>query len=176
MTKTNDALIARRERAVARGAGNITPLFADRAENAEVWDVEGRRYVDFASGIAVVNTGHLNPKVKAAVQHQLERFSHTCFHVMMYEPYVEVAERLNSLAPGDTPKKTLLVSTGAEAVENAVKFARAATGRSGIIAFGGAFHGRTIMAVSLTGKMEPYKTGFGPFPPEVFHAPYPNEL
>ena len=176
MTKSNDALIARRERAVARGAGNITPLFADRAENAEVWDVEGRRYVDFASGIAVVNTGHLNPKVKAAVQHQLERFSHTCFHVMMYEPYVEVAERLNSLAPGDTPKKTLLVSTGAEAVENAVKFARAATGRSGIIAFGGAFHGRTIMAVSLTGKMEPYKTGFGPFPPEVFHAPYPNEL
>lgn len=176
MTKTNSSLIARREQAVSRGVGNITPLFADRAQNAEVWDVEGRRFIDFASGIAVVNTGHLHPKVKAAVQGQLERFSHTCFHVMMYEPYVDVAERLNRLAPGDTPKKTLLVSTGAEAVENAVKFARSATGRSGIISFGGGFHGRTIMAVTLTGKTEPYKVGFGPFPPEVFHAPFPNEL
>lgn len=176
MTKTNSSLIARREQAVSRGVGNITPLFADRAENAEVWDVEGRRFIDFASGIAVVNTGHLHPKVTAAVKGQLERFSHTCFHVMMYEPYVEVAERLNRLAPGDTPKKTLLVSTGAEAVENAIKFARSATGRSGIISFGGGFHGRTIMAVTLTGKTEPYKVGFGPFPPEVFHAPYPNAL
>jgi 4-aminobutyrate aminotransferase/(S)-3-amino-2-methylpropionate transaminase len=173
---SNSTLLARRQQAVPRGVGNITPLFADRAENAEVWDVEGKRYVDFAAGIAVVNTGHLHPKVKAAVQKQLERFSHTCFHVMMYEPYVALAERLNALVPGDSPKKTLLVSTGAEAVENAIKFARVATGRSGVIAFGGAFHGRTIMAVSLTGKMEPYKAGFGPFPAEVFHAPYPNAL
>ena len=172
----NSTLLARRQQAVPRGVGNVTPLFADRAENAEVWDVEGKRYVDFAAGIAVVNTGHLHPKVKTAVQKQLERFSHTCFHVMMYEPYVELAERLNALVPGDSPKKTLLVTTGAEAVENAIKFARSATGRSGVIAFGGAFHGRTIMAVSLTGKMEPYKAGFGPFPAEVFHAPYPNAL
>ena len=173
---SNSTLLARRQQAVPRGVGNVTPLFADRAENAEVWDVEGKRYVDFAAGIAVVNTGHLHPKVKTAVQKQLERFSHTCFHVMMYEPYVELAERLNALVPGDSPKKTLLVTTGAEAVENAIKFARSATGRSGVIAFGGAFHGRTIMAVSLTGKMEPYKAGFGPFPAEVFHAPYPNAL
>jgi 4-aminobutyrate aminotransferase/(S)-3-amino-2-methylpropionate transaminase len=173
---SNKALLERRKNAIPQGVGNVTPLFADRAKNAEVWDVDGRRYVDFAAGIAVVNTGHLHSKVKAAVAAQLERFSHTCFHVMMYEPYVALAERLNRLVPGDTPKKTLLVSTGAEAVENAIKFARAATGRSGIIAFGGGFHGRTLMAVSLTGKMEPYKTGFGPFPAEVFHASYPNAL
>ncbi len=172
----NSTLLERRAQAVARGVGNITPLFAARAENAEVWDVEGKRYVDFAAGIAVVNTGHLNPQVKSAVQAQLEKFSHTCFHVMMYEGYVALAERLNRLVPGDSPKKTLLVTTGAEAVENAVKFARAATGRTGVIAFNGAFHGRTVMAVSLTGKMEPYKAGFGPFPPEVFHAPFPSEL
>ncbi len=173
---SNKALMERRQLAIPRGVGNNTPLFADRAQNAEVWDVEGQRYVDFASGIAVVNTGHVHPKVKAAVQAQLERFSHTCFHVMMYEPYVELAERLNRLVPGESPKKTLLVNSGAEAVENAIKFARAATGRSGIIAFGGGFHGRTMMAVSLTGKIEPYKAGFGPFPASVFHATYPNEL
>ncbi len=173
---TNKALMDRRQAAVARGVGNIHGMFADHAKNAEVWDVEGKRYIDFASGIAVLNTGHLHPKVVARVQEQLAKFSHTCFHVMPYEPYVAVAERLNALVPGDTPKKSLLVNTGAEAVENAIKIARAHTGRSAVIAFGGGFHGRTLAAVSLTGKVEPYKTGFGPFMPEVYHAPFPCAL
>lgn len=173
---TNADLLARRNAAVARGVANIHTLFAERADNAEVWDVEGKRYLDFATGIAVLNTGHRHPKVMAAVQAQMERFTHTCFHVMPYEPYVALAERLNELVPGDRPNKTLLVSTGAEAVENAIKIARAASGRSAIIAFGGGFHGRTLMALSLTGKVQPYKAGFGPFPAEVYHAPFPNAL
>ena len=172
----NAELMARRAQAVPRGVANIHPLFADHAENAEVWDVDGKRYIDFAGGIAVLNTGHRHPKVMEAVKAQMERFTHTCFHVMAYEPYVALAERLNALAPGRFEKKTLLVNTGAEAVENAVKVARAYTRRSAVIAFNGGFHGRTIMALALTGKILPYKAGFGPFPAEVFHAPFPNPL
>ncbi len=170
---TNQQLMSRREAAVPRGAANITPYFADRAENAQVWDVEGKRYIDFAGGIGVLNTGHLHPKVVAAVDAQMKKLMHTCFHVMPYEPYVALAEKLNALTPGDYAKKTLLLNTGAEAVENAVKVARAATGRSAVIAFNGSFHGRTMMGMALTGKMVPYKQGFGPFPAEVYHAPYP---
>jgi 4-aminobutyrate aminotransferase/(S)-3-amino-2-methylpropionate transaminase len=170
---SNADLHARRERAVPRGVANATQVYAARARNAEVWDVEGRRYVDFAGGIAVLNTGHCHPKVMAAVAEQAQRVTHTCFQVMPYEPYVRLAERLNALAPGDAPKKTIFLSTGAEAVENAVKIARAATRRPGIIAFSGAFHGRTMMTMALTGKVAPYKVGFGPFPGEVYHAPFP---
>jgi len=173
---TNAALLARRTTALPRGVGQAHPVFVDRAKNAEVWDVEGRRWIDFAAGIAVVNTGHCHPLVMAAARTQLERFTHTCFQVVAYESYVELCERLNRLAPGTTPKKSFLVNTGAEAVENAVKVARAATGRSGVIAFGGGFHGRTMFAMALTGKVEPYKAGFGPFPPEIFHAPFPDAL
>lgn len=173
---TNAELDKRREQAVARGVGTIHGVYADRALNAEIQDVEGRRFIDFAGGIGVLNVGHRHPKVMAAVQAQLERFTHTCFHVAPYEPYVALAERLNALAPGDFAKKTLLVNTGAEAVENAVKIARAATGRSAIIAFNGGFHGRTMMALSLTGKVDPYKKGFGPMPGDVWHVPYPSEL
>lgn len=172
---TNKEMQARREAAVARGAANITQFYADKASNAEVWDVEGKRYIDFAGGIGVLNVGHLHPKVVAAVEKQLHKLMHTCFHVMPYEPYVALAEKLNSITPGEHAKKTLLLNTGAEAVENAVKVARAATGRSAVIAFNGAFHGRTMMGMALTGKVAPYKVGFGPFPAEVYHAPYPND-
>ncbi|HEY8351140.1 MAG TPA: 4-aminobutyrate--2-oxoglutarate transaminase [Sphingomonadales bacterium] len=171
---SNRAYLERRAAAIPQGIGHVTPIVCDRALNAELWDVEGRRYVDFAGGIAVLNTGHNHPKVKAAVEAQLARFSHTCFHVTLYPQYIELAERINRLAPGSSPKKTMFLSTGAEAVENAVKIARAHTGRSAVIAFSGAFHGRTLMAMALTGKVTPYKNGFGPFPPEVFHALYPN--
>jgi 4-aminobutyrate aminotransferase/(S)-3-amino-2-methylpropionate transaminase len=170
---TNAALLARRQAAVVRGVGHAHAIFAERALNAEVWDVEGQRYIDFAGGIAVLNTGHCHPKVMEAVKAQMDRFTHTCFQVLAYEPYVELAERLNALAPGDFPKKTLFLTTGAEAVENAVKIARAATGRPGVIAFGGGYHGRTLLTLGLTGKVAPYKTGFGPFPADVFHATYP---
>ena len=170
---SNRDLQARRDAAIARGIANQLPVYVARAENAELWDVEGRRYIDFASGIAVLNTGHLHPRVKAAVARQLDAFSHTCFMVTPYEVAVELAERLNALAPGPTPKKTIFVTTGAEAVENAIKIARAHTGRAGVIAFGGGFHGRTFMAMALTGKVAPYKTGFGPFPGEIYHAPFP---
>ncbi|MGS2722868.1 4-aminobutyrate--2-oxoglutarate transaminase [Porticoccus sp. GXU_MW_L64] len=170
---TNAELQARKEQAIARGQGNLAPFYIDRADNAELWDVEGNRYVDFGSGIAVVNTGHNHPKVKAAVQAQLEKFSHTCVMVTPYDSAVELAEQLNQLAPGDTPKKTIFVTTGAEAVENCIKIARAHTGRRGVIAFNGGFHGRTMMAMGLTGKVTPYKNLFGPFPGEIFHAPYP---
>ena len=148
-------------------------LYADHAENAEIWDVEGKRYIDFAGGIGVLNTGHRHPKVMAAVQAQMERYTHTCFQVMPYEPYVALAERLNQLAPGDAPKKSLFLTTGAEAVENAVKIARAYTGRPAIIAFNGGYHGRTVMTLGLTGKVVPYKVGFGPFPAEIYHVPFP---
>jgi 4-aminobutyrate aminotransferase / (S)-3-amino-2-methylpropionate transaminase / 5-aminovalerate transaminase len=173
---TNAALMARRQSAVARGVGQAHPIFVERASNAELWDVEGRRYIDFAGGIAVLNTGHCHPQVIAAVKEQLDRYTHTCFQVLAYEPYVELAERLNALAPGRFAKKSLFLSTGAEAIENAVKIARAFTGRSGIVAFTGGYHGRTMMTLGLTGKVAPYKTGFGPFPGEIFHALYPNEL
>jgi 4-aminobutyrate aminotransferase/(S)-3-amino-2-methylpropionate transaminase len=169
----NLELQARRDAAFARGLGCQLPVYVERASNAELWDVEGRRYVDFGSGIAVLNTGHLHPKVQAAAARQLQAFSHTCMMVTPYATAVELAERLNRLAPGHTPKKSLFVTTGAEAVENAVKIARAHTGRAGVIAFGGGFHGRTFMAMALTGKVAPYKSGFGPFPAEVYHAPFP---
>lgn len=171
---TNEALHQRRANAVANGVANITQVYAERAENSEVWDVEGRRYIDFAAGIAVVNTGHRHPEVIAAADEQMQRFTHTCFHVSPYAKYVELAERLNDIVPGDSPKKTMLVSTGAEAVENAIKIARCYTGRSGVVAFSGGFHGRTLMGMALTGKVVPYKAGFGPFPGEIFHAHFPT--
>jgi 4-aminobutyrate aminotransferase/(S)-3-amino-2-methylpropionate transaminase len=170
---SNQELQSRRDAAIARGISNALPVFVARAENAEMWDVEGRRYVDFAGGIAVLNTGHLHPRVKAAVARQLDAFSHTCFMVTPYEVGVELAEKLNRLVPGPTPKKSIFVTTGAEAVENTIKIARAHTGRSAVIAFGGGFHGRTYMAMALTGKVAPYKAGFGPFPAEIYHVPFP---
>ena len=172
----NADFMARRAAALPRGVGQAHPLFATKALNAEVWDVEGRRFIDFVAGIAVVNTGHCHPRVVAAAQAQLTHFSHTCFQVVAYDGYLRLAERLNALAPGDAAKKTMLVSTGAEAVENAVKIARAFTGRPGVIAFNGAFHGRTLLALDLTGKVDPYKLGVGPFPGEIYHAPYPCAL
>ncbi len=172
----NTDMMARRANALPRGVGQAHGLFAARAKNAEVWDVEGRRYIDFVAGIAVVNTGHCHPKVVEAVQQQIPLFSHTCFQVVAYDPYVQLAERLNALAPGDAPKKTMLMNTGAEAVENSIKIARAFTGRPGVIAFNGGFHGRTLLALGLTGKIDPYKLGVGPFPGEIFHAPYPCDL
>lgn len=173
---TNAALMARRRMAVPRGVGQAHEIFISHGRNAELWDVEGKRYIDFAGGIAVLNTGHCHPDVIAAVKDQLDRYTHTCFQVVAYEPYVELAERLNTLAPGEFAKKTLFLSTGAEAVENAVKIARAFTGRPGIVAFTGGYHGRTLLTLGLTGKIAPYKIGFGPFPGEVFHALFPNEL
>lgn len=173
---SNAVLMARRSAAVARGVGQAHEIFVSRAVNAELWDVEGRRYIDFAGGIAVLNTGHCHPEITAAVKAQADLYSHTCFQVLAYEPYVELAERLNALAPGQFAKKSVFLSTGAEAVENAVKIARAHTRRPGVIAFTGGYHGRTMMTLGLTGKVAPYKVGFGPFPGEVFHALYPNAL
>jgi 4-aminobutyrate aminotransferase len=169
----NEQLMARKAAATPRGVGVMGTFFAERADNAELWDVEGRRYIDFAGGIAVMNTGHGNPKVVAAIAEQLQRFTHTCYQVVPYEGYIALAEKLNALTPGTHAKKTALFSTGAEAIENAIKIARSYTKRSGVIAFSGAFHGRSLFAVSLTGKVQPYKAGFGPFAPEVYHAPFP---
>ncbi len=170
---TNEILMARKAAATPRGVGVMANFFAARALNSELWDVEGRRFIDFAGGIAVLNTGHRHPRVVQAIERQLALFTHTCYQVVPYESYIALAERLNQLTPGDHAKKTALFSTGAEAIENAVKIARAATGRSGVIAFAGGFHGRSLFAVSLTGKVHPYKAGFGPFAPEIFHAPFP---
>ena len=167
---------SRKEQATARGIGVMTQVFAARAKNAEIWDVEGKRYIDFAGGIGVLNTGHCHPKVIGAVEAQLARFTHTCWQVMPYPGYVELAEKMNRLTPGAFAKKTIFFSTGAEAIENSIKIARTATGRSGVIAFSGAFHGRTMLAMTLTGKVAPYKAGFGPFPPEIYHAPFPIDL
>lgn len=172
----NAEVAKRRDDAISRGVGMMTQIYAERALNSEVWDIEGNRYIDFAAGIAVVNTGHCHPKVMAAVTEQLSRFTHTCHQVLPYEPYIRLAERLNDLVPGDFPKKTIFVTTGAEAVENAIKVARIATGRPAIIAFGGAFHGRTFMGMSLTGKVEPYKKGFGAMMPDVYHVPFPQDI
>lgn len=176
MSKTNESLMQRRQAAVPRGVGQIHPIFAESAKNATVTDVEGREFIDFAGGIAVLNTGHLHPKVIAAVQAQLHKLTHTCFQVLAYEPYVEVCEKINAKVPGDFDKKTLLVTTGSEAVENAIKIARAATGRAGVIAFTGAYHGRTMMTLGLTGKVVPYSAGMGLMPGGVFRALYPCEL
>ena len=170
---TNADLARRRAAAIPRGVGNSLQVYAERASNGEIWDVEGRRYIDFGSGIAVLNTGHLHPKVQGAVAAQLARLSHACFQVTPYENYVALAERLNDLAPGPGPWKTIFLTTGAEAVENAVKIARYHTGRSAVISFGGGFHGRTLACISLTGKVHPYKAGFGPMLPDIYHAPFP---
>lgn len=176
MSKTNESLMQRRVAAVPRGVGQIHPIFAESAKNAIVTDVEGREFIDFAGGIAVLNTGHLHPKVIAAVEAQLKKVTHTCFQVLAYEPYVELCEKINARVPGDFAKKTLLVTTGSEAVENAVKIARAATGRAGIIAFTGGYHGRTMMTLGLTGKVVPYSAGMGLMPGGIFRAQFPNEL
>ena len=169
----NAEISARKNEAISRGVGMTTQVYAERAENAEIWDVEGRRYIDFAAGIAVVNTGHRHPKVIEAVKNQIDRFTHTCHQVVPYENYVRLAERLNKLVPGNFAKKTIFATTGAEAVENAIKIARAATGRSAVVAFTGAFHGRTFMGMALTGKVVPYKVGFGAMMGDVFHVPFP---
>jgi 4-aminobutyrate aminotransferase / (S)-3-amino-2-methylpropionate transaminase / 5-aminovalerate transaminase len=173
LSNSNSDLHQRRQNAVPRGVSNSLAVYADRASNAEVWDVEGKRYIDFGTGIAVLNTGHLHPRIKAAIAAQLEKFTHTCFQVTPYESYIELAEQLNALAPGKTPKKTIFLTTGAEAIENAVKIARYHTKRSAIITFSGGFHGRTYLGISLTGKVQPYKAGFGPMMPEVYHVPFP---
>jgi 4-aminobutyrate aminotransferase len=170
----NTELQQRRVDAVARGVGNATQLFAVKALNAEIWDADGRRYIDFAGGIGVMNTGHRHPKVMARIQQQLEAVVHSCFQVMPYEPYIELAEQLNKRAPIDGKAKSLFVTTGAEAVENAIKIARAYTKRPGVIAFGGGYHGRTLLTLGLTGKVAPYKLGFGPFPADIFHARFPH--
>ena len=173
---TNQELLARRQAAVPRGVSSTTEIFAARADNAELWDVDGKRYIDFAGGIGVLNSGHRHPKVMTAIRQQLERFTHSAFQVVSYEPYVALAEKLNRLAPCVGPNKTIFLTTGAEAIENAVKIARAATKRSAVIAFSGGFHGRTFMTLALTGKVDPYKKGFGPFPGDVYHVPYPNRF
>ena len=172
---TNAEIARRRAAAVARGLAVASPIAVQRASNAELWDVEGRRYIDFAGGIGVVNTGHRHPHVIAAVRSQLEAFTHASIQVSSYQNYIELAEALNRLAPGPLPKKTLLVTTGAEAIENAVKIARFSTGRPAVIAFSGAFHGRTMFTLALTGKVKPYKVGFGPFPGDVYHVPFPAD-
>ena len=172
---SNAELLERRNKAVARGVASATPVYAARAENAELWDANGKRYVDFAGGIAVLNTGHRHPKVMAAAREQLERYTHTAFQVVAYEPYIALCERLNKLAPFKGPAKTVLFTTGAEATENAIKIARAATKRTGVITFTGAFHGRTLLTMALTGKTLPYKKNFGPMPAEIFHVPFPIE-
>ncbi|WP_428410123.1 4-aminobutyrate--2-oxoglutarate transaminase [Hyphococcus sp.] len=170
---TNADWQARKNAAMARGEGNVASVFVERAQGSEIWDVESKRYIDFGTGIAVCNTGHRHPKVMQAVAEQLERFSHTCVMVTPYDSAVMLAEKLNELAPGPSPKKTMFVTTGAEAVENAVKIARSHTGRRGVIAFDGGYHGRTLMTLGLTGKISPYKNRFGPFPGDLWRAPFP---
>jgi len=175
MSKNND-LLQRRANAVARGVGQIHPVVIERASNSTIWDVDGREYIDFVGGIAVLNAGHLHEEVIKAVQNQLTKFTHTCFQVVAYESYIELAEKVAQLVPGDFAKKTVLVNSGSEAVENAVKIARAYTGRAGVIAFTGAYHGRTMMTLSLTGKVAPYSAGMGLMPAGVYRALAPCEL
>ncbi len=172
---TNSEMMARRVAAVPRGVGNAHAVFAAKAENSELWDIEGKRYIDFAGGIAVLNTGHRHPKVIAAVQKQLDAFTHTCFQVTPYDSYIKLAEKLNALAPIEGPAKTIFFTTGAEALENAIKIARAHTGRPGVITFAGGYHGRTMLTMAMTGKVLPYKKKFAPMPAEIYHAPFPHE-
>ncbi|SPD64462.1 4-aminobutyrate aminotransferase, PLP-dependent [Cupriavidus taiwanensis] len=172
----NAELVRRKDAATPRGVGVMCNFYAERALNSEIWDVEGKRYIDFAAGIAVLNTGHRHPRLVEAVEQQLGRFTHTAYQIVPYASYIELAEKINRRAPGRSARKTAFFTTGAEAVENAIKIARAATGRPGVIAFSGGFHGRTMMGMALTGKVAPYKIGFGPFPGEVYHAPYPCAL
>ncbi len=176
MTRDNASIEKRRIAATPRGVAVMCPFYADRAENARLWDVEGREYIDFAAGIAVVNTGHRHPDVMRAVAEQAARFTHTAYQIVPYESVVTLAERINGAAPIGAPVKTAFFTTGAEAVENAVKIARAHTGRPGVVAFDGGFHGRTLMGMALTGKVAPYKLGFGPFPSDVYHVPFPSDL
>ena len=181
MTQTVDAhareeeLFELRRQYIPRGLSTAQPIVAERASGSELWDIRGRRFIDFAGGIGVMNVGHQHPKVAAAIQEQAAKFTHTCFQVTMYEPYLRLAARLCEVAPGDFPKKAIFLSTGAEGIENAIKIARAATGRPGVISFSGSFHGRTLLALTLTGSVEPYKQAFGPYAPEVYQAPYPYE-
>src|SRR5216683_3520608 len=170
-----DELKALRDRYVPRGITTAHPIVADRAQGSEVWDTSGKHYIDFVGGIGVMNVGHNHPRVMAAVREQLDHVTHTAFQVVMYESYLRLAQRICELAPGDLPKKAIFFSTGAEAVENAVKIARAATGREAIISFSGGFHGRTLLALSLTGTVNPYKQNFGPYAAEVYQAPFPYE-
>ncbi len=172
MSPTNQELLERRNKFVPKGVFNVAPLFADTAKGAVVTDVEGNQYIDFASGIGVVNVGHNHPKVVEAVRAQADKLIHTCFHVVMYEGYVDLAEKLIQATPGKFDKMCALFNSGAEAVENAIKVARHATGRPGVIAFENAFHGRTLLAATLTSKVMPYKHGFGPFAPEIYRMPY----
>src|ERR1700750_3303001 len=173
MTMKNAELKSRKDAATPRGVGVMCDFYAERAETAELWDVEGRRFIDFAAGIAVCNTGHRHPKIVEAIRAQLDCFQHTAYQIVPDESDVALAEKISARAPGSHAKKTAFFTTGAEAVENAVKIARAATGRPGVIAFTGGFHGRTLMGMALTGKVAPYKIGFGPFPSGIYHAPYP---
>src|SRR5713101_3960621 len=170
-----DELKALRDRYVPRGITTAHPIVADRAQGSEVWDTSGKHYIDFVGGIGVMNVGHNHPRVMAAVHEQLDRVTHTAFQVVMYESYLRLAQRLCELAPGDLPKKAIFFSTGAEAVENAVKIARAATGREAIISFSGGFHGRTLLALSVTGTVDPYKQNFAPYAAEVYQSPFPYE-
>ena len=170
----NQDLNTRRSLATPRGVGVMCDFYAVRAENATLWDANGKEYIDFAGGIAVLNTGHLHPKIKAAVSAQLDNFTHTAYQIVPYEGYVSLAERINRLAPIDGLKKSAFFTTGVEAVENAIKIARSATGRSGVIAFSGSFHGRTMLGMALTGKVAPYKLSFGPMPGDIYHVPFPN--
>ena len=176
---SNELLVARRNEACPSGLPSKSGIYCERAEGAEMWDVEGKRYIDFIAGIGVLNVGHRHPKVVAAAKDQIDKVIHTCFGVAQYEPYVALAERLNGLVSkvggGKTAYKTMFMNTGSEATEHVCKFARRITGRPGLISFEGAFHGRTLLATALTGKAVPYKVGFGPLPGGVFHAPYPNE-
>jgi 4-aminobutyrate aminotransferase / (S)-3-amino-2-methylpropionate transaminase / 5-aminovalerate transaminase len=164
-----------RERYVPRGVSTAHPVVADHAQGSEIWGTDGRRYIDFVGGIGVMNVGHNHPRVMAAVREQLDKFTHTAFQAVMYESYLKLAQRLSELAPGTSPKKAIFFSTGAEAVENAVKIARAHTGRPAVISFRGSFHGRTLLALSLTGSVQPYKQNFGPYAPEVYQTPFPYE-
>ncbi len=169
---TNQELKAARDREVPRGPFNVTDLFVAKAKNATITDVEGREYIDFAGGIGVMAVGHCHPKVVAAVQDQAALFSHTCFHVVMYDPYIELAKKMNAAAPGPSPKKTMFANSGAEGIENSIKIARYHTGRNAVIVFEDAFHGRTLLTMTLTSKTMPYKKGFGPFAPEVYRLPF----
>jgi len=171
-TKDNAAILQMRNRNIPKGVFNVTSAFIREARGAVMVAMDGRELIDFAGGIGVNNVGHAHPKVVAAIKDQVDRYIHCCFHVAMYEPYVELAAKLNELAPGDFPKMTMFTNSGAEAVENAVKIARHATGRPAVIAFDGGFHGRTLLTMTLTGKVKPYKYGFGPFAPETYRMPY----
>lgn len=171
-TQTNAELMKRREEAVPRGVFNTSPIFAERAEGSKIWDVEGNEYLDFCGGIGVLNVGHNHPKVVAAIKAQADKFLHTCFHIIMYEDYVTLAERINALVPINGPCKTAFFNSGAEAGENAVKLCRSYTKRTGVVGFERAFHGRTLLGMTLTGKCKPYSQGFGPFAPEVYRLPY----